>query len=172
MRSVLEKFVNFVDKLTEFIGQLFSLLLIPLMCIVSMEVILRYIFNSPTIWAWDVNMQLFSLLLVIGGSYAYLHDAHVRVDVVLNGLSARTKIYLDLFTSLLFFFVIGVLLWQSSVEGIEAFTTKENYSSLWSPPIYPLKLAIPFFVFLLLLQGITKFISGILKLTDPDNREV
>jgi TRAP-type mannitol/chloroaromatic compound transport system permease small subunit len=71
----------------------------------------------------------------------------------------------DLSTFLLFFFAIGILLWQSASAALVSVQTGERYSSYFAPPIYPLKIIIVLGVFLLLLQGIVKFIRDLLLLT-------
>jgi len=82
-------------------------------------VVLRYIFNSPTIWAFEVSNFLFGGIIILGGGYLLLHKGHVSVDIIYNRLSVRGKAILDLCTAPLFFLFVGVLMWQ----GIDMFWT-------------------------------------------------
>jgi TRAP-type mannitol/chloroaromatic compound transport system permease small subunit len=164
--SNIHHYIEVVNRVTEYIGRAASFLFVPLMFITALEVCFRYLFNSPTIWAWDVNIQLFGITVVAGGSYAYLHNSHVRVDVFVNLLSRRTQLLLEVATSALFFFLIGILLWQSIIEATFSVKARELYNSVLQPPIYPLKMLIPVFVFLILLQGIVKVILSVLELIE------
>jgi TRAP-type mannitol/chloroaromatic compound transport system permease small subunit len=166
--SKLERFARQIDTINEVIGRLFSFLLLLLMGIVTMEVIARYIFNRPTIWGWVLALQIFGAITVVGGAYAHLHNMHVTVDVVVEHLPPRFKALLNLFTSALFFFFIGVLLWQGSTTAWESLKTRESYTSIWQPPIYPLKMLIPVAVFLLLLQGIARFMRDLISFMNPE----
>ena len=167
----LKGYMKRIDSITDFLGKLFSFLLIPLMLITSIEVVSRYIFNRPTIWAWDVNIQLFGALILIGGSYAYVHNMHVRVDLLVVYLPARVRAFLNLLTSMLFFFSYSVLLWQSSLEAWHSLKIREQFTSVWSPPIYFEKMLIPLAVFLLILQGGVQFTRDLLLVIYPGTGE-
>ena len=163
--------VRRVDAASDMVGRVASFLLIPLMLIATMEVILRYVFNSPTIWAWDVNVQLFGVLILFGGAYTYRYDEHVRVDLLIVHLPPRGRAILNLITSFLFFFSFTVLLIFSSQEALNAFAIKEQFTSVWSPPVYPLKMLIPLAVFLFILQGVTYVIRDLLIVIHPEGVE-
>jgi len=167
----LKSFMERIDSITDLLGKLFSFLLIPLMLITSIEVVSRYIFNRPTIWAWDVNIQLFGAIILIGGSYAYIHNMHVRVDLLVIYLPARVRAFLNLLTSMLFFFSYSVLLWQGSLEAWNSLKIREQYTSVWSPPIYFEKMLIPIAVFLFLLQGGVQFTRDLLLVIYPETGE-
>lgn len=160
--------VRRIETISDIVGRVSSFLLIPLMIFSTMEVILRYGFNSPTIWAWDADIQLFSVLILSGGAYAYRYDMHVRVDVFIMHLSQRVRAILDLITSVLFFFAFIVLLIVSSQEALTSFTLREQQSTFWFSPIYPLKMLIPVAVFLFLLQGVAYVIRNLLIIIHPE----
>ena len=154
-------FLRVVDSLNNRTGNVVSFLYIPLMLITVVEVALRYFFNRPSIWAWDVNIQLFAFLIVFGAGYTLLNNAHVKVDVITVRFSPRTRAIIDLITSFLFFICIGGLLWQSWDQAIESVKINEHLRTIWFPPIYPLRVLIAIGVTLFLLQGIAKFIRDI-----------
>ena len=126
-----------------------------------MHVILRYVFNRPTIWAWDVNVQLLGLLGVMGAGYTLLHRGHVGVDVLAEHLSPRARMILELIMSLFFFLAVGVLVWVVGRGAWTSLQVKEVYTSFWSPPLYPFKVVVVIGVLFLLLQGIVKFIRDL-----------
>ena len=162
------KFLRIIDTLNDTMGKLFSFLLLPLMAIVTIEVVARYIFNSPTLWAWVVNIQIFGAILVMGGGYALLHKMHVSVDLVVQHLSPRARALVNLFSSTLFFLVVSVLLWQSSMAALHSLSIREKYTySIWQPPIYPLKMLIPIAIFLLFLQGVASFLRDLVSFWRP-----
>jgi TRAP-type mannitol/chloroaromatic compound transport system permease small subunit len=130
--------------------------------IVLVDVILRYVFNKPTTWAWDVNLQLLAVLALLGAGYCLLHEAHVRMDIVWVRLPVRGKAILNSITYLLFLFTISMLFWLSVSAASLSVQTGERYSSYLAPPIYPLKIVIAIGLLLLLLQGISKLVGEIL----------
>lgn len=125
------------------------------------EVIMRYGFNSPSHWAYETSTFIFGGVGILGGAYVLLQGQHVRLDVFYGRLSPRTKAILDLVTTPVFFLVIVVLLWQSGAQAYKSVLIREFSDSVWGPPIYPIKIVVVIAVFLLLFQGIAKFIRDL-----------
>lgn len=157
-QTALGDFGRRVDALNEWAGKIFAWLLVPMMAIVFLDVVLRYVFNRPTVWAWDVNVQLLGAMVLMGGGYALLYKMHVGVDILVERLSPRKRAVLELVLSLFFFLAIGVLLWQAWDAAAYAIRTKEETGSFFNPPIYFLKALSVVGIGLFLLQGIAKFI--------------
>ena len=68
--SKLKRFAAFIDRMNEVVGKAVSYLVVPLTLIVVYEVMMRYVFDAPTLWAWDVNMYLGGLMTILGAGYA------------------------------------------------------------------------------------------------------
>ncbi len=156
-----EVFCHAIDAINKHVGMVICYLTLPLLAFVVTEVVLRYVFNRPTIWVWDVNVQLLAVLAIMGSGHALFAKTHVTVDVIVSRLSPRKRAIVDLITAFLFFFCIGTLVWQGTISGWRSVVGRESYTSVWAPPIYPLKMLVPVGAFLLLLQGIANFIRNL-----------
>jgi len=149
-------------------GRIAGWLLIPLSFLVVFDVILRYVLNMPTIWVWDVGVQIQAAIVVLGGGYALLHKGHVSVDILIGKLSTRKRAALD---TIMYLFLVGsvaVLLWRLSISAQYALSIKEHWTSTWAPVVYPLKVLIVVGVGALLLQAIAGWIRSILILVRGD----
>jgi len=155
-------FLHWIDKTNEWVGKIAAWLVLPLVLFTVMEVVLRYIFNNPTVWAWDVNIQLMLVFIALGGGYALLYGTHVSVDVIVTRLSLRGRALIDLITGPVFFTAICLLLWQVLLYTLNSVLIREHYTSTWSPPIYPGKVLMAIGILLLLLQGIAKWIRDLM----------
>ena len=158
----MQKTLHAIDTINEWMGRIGGWFLIPLSFLVVYDVILRYVFNMPTLWAWDVNVQIQAAIVVLGGGYALLHKGHVSVDILVSKLSTRKRALLD---SIMYIFLVGglaVLLWRVSISCQYALQIKEHWTSTWAPIVYPLKVLIVIGVGTLLLQGIAGWIRNIL----------
>jgi len=162
-----EAFSRGIDTINEWVSKTASWLIIPMTFIVSVDAILRYALNKPTIWAWDVNVQLLGVLAILGAGYALRHGSHVGVDILVARLSPRKRAILDLITFMFFFIGIGALLWKTGLGAWNSLQMREPYTSYLSPPIYPFKIIMVVGVLLLLLQGIAKFLRDLAKVTSP-----
>lgn len=155
---MVELFCRGVETVNEWTGKIVRWALIPLTLIVTTDVILRYIFNKPTVWAWDVNVQLLGALAILGAGYTLLRGGHISVDVAVLRLSPRARAIIGIVTSVFFFFGIGVMLWKATETAWGSFLIRETMTTYLRPPIYPLRIVMVLGILLLLLQGVSKLI--------------
>jgi TRAP-type mannitol/chloroaromatic compound transport system permease small subunit len=158
MSRFIDRFIKAVNSVNHWVGTVTGFLLPVIILIVSFEVVMRYFFNSPTIWAWDVNIQLFAVMVFLGGGYTLMQNGHVRVDLWYGQLPARTKAKTDVITSPLFFLFFIILLWKGGEMTLESIAEREVMSTIFAPPLYPLKIVFTAGVFLFFLQGIVQLI--------------
>jgi len=152
-------FIAFVDKLNDTVGKLVSFLIYPIMLVLVYEVVMRYYFNRPTIWAHETSCMLYGAHFVLGGAYALQHNAFVNVEVFYARFPRRVQAIIDLVTWTMFYVFVGVLLWKSLPWAWKSFTVFESSDSTWGPQVWPIKWTIPLAAFLMLLQGMTKTIK-------------
>lgn len=157
----MESFCRIVDTINEWAGKAVGMLFIPLILIMTLEVVLRYFFNMPTIWVWDVSIQLMAAIATLGAGYTLLKKGHVIVDVLVDHFGPRTRARINLLTYLVFFISFCSLLYISAIKAKTSVITKELYTSIWQPPLYPLRVAVVIGLLLLLLQGIANYIRDI-----------
>lgn len=157
------KFVHFIDKLNEKVGIFAALLVIPLMLIVIYEVIVRHIFNSPTIWTYDTLWMIYSMNFLFGGAFTLLRKGHIRIDIIHDTLSDRNKLITDtVIYALIFFMPCAILTWVSGGYAWEAWATQENLSTTnFVFPAAPVKTCMPIGFGLLALQSVAEVIRNI-----------
>jgi len=129
-----------------------------MICALTWEVVLRYVFNSPTIWAHESCQLVFAIYGILGGAYALFHKAHVNCELFYARFSVRVRAILDLVTSPMFFIFCVVLLMDALGFGLTSLKHLEHSTSPFNPPLYPFKLMIPLAALLILFQGLAKFI--------------
>ena len=122
--------LRIIDSISEWSGKIISFGLIPIILIIVYDVVLRYVFRNPTIWAGEVSTYLFGICWITAGAYAHYHDAHVKMDVLYSRLSQRKRAIIDLITSVLFFFFIGIIVWQGARYGWVSVRNLESSPSI------------------------------------------
>jgi TRAP-type mannitol/chloroaromatic compound transport system permease small subunit len=158
----MERFTRAIDFINDWAGKIISPLILAMMAVGTYEVAARYFFNSPTSWAWEINDHLLCLFLSMAGGYTLLLSRHVSVDIIYGRLSPRTKAILDLVTWPIFFLVCIVVIWQGSLEAWDSTLKREYIISSFRSPAYPDRWMIPVGTFLLLLQGIARYLRDIM----------
>lgn len=159
----LKYLANCIDRINDTVGTIISYLIVIVGLFVVYEVIRRYVFNSPTLWVWDLNIQLAGLMCIFGGGYALLYETHVSIDIFVERLPDRITLLIKLILYFFFFFAISILVWKGTTQAWHSFIIKEHYTSLWSPPLYPLRMAIPIGALLFLFQGLSNFIKDLIS---------
>jgi TRAP-type mannitol/chloroaromatic compound transport system permease small subunit len=160
--KTLDKTLRLVDRINDRAGKILSLFILLIFALLLMEVIRRYLLNSPTVWANELSQMLFGAYVVLCGGHILVSGGHVNVDIVYSRLSRKTQAKLDIITSFLFFAFCGMMVFYGGSLAWESLSTFEHSQSAWNPPIYPVKLTIPLGAGLLLLQGIAKLMRDIL----------
>jgi TRAP-type mannitol/chloroaromatic compound transport system permease small subunit len=147
-----------IDKVSEWTGKLVSLFIPLMVVIIGFEVVARYIFNRPTIWAHELTMMFFTALVMLSGASVLRHGAHVNMDLVYSRLSPRAKGVLDMVSSILFFLFCGVLFWEGTKMALRSLSLGEHSGTFWNPPVYLIRCVIPVGALLIILQGLAKFV--------------
>ena len=169
----MRRYCSLIGKINLFLGKVLQWTILPISAIVMFEVIARYVFNMPTIWAWDVNVQLLAVMATLGGGYVMLNDDHVRVDIMVSRLGPRKRAALDMITGLLTTIALGVLTWHLIDMAITSVEYLEVHWSYWAPPVYPLRVVMAFGSLMLFLQSIAVFMQNVAKsLGFTDSAEV
>lgn len=169
--SQLKRFANYIGGVNAWVAKYVCLLFIPLTAIVGYEVAMRYFFNRPTIWSWDVSVQLGVLLIVFGGGYALSQNRHVSVDLLVSRLSPKRRAVVNMVTAPFYLFSLGILSWYSTVVAWGSVLQGETYTSLWNPPLYPLRVMVAVAIFLFFMQGVANFIHNLSTLAHREKEK-
>ncbi len=144
-----------------------SYLVLPLITVVVWEVIMRYGFDAPTSWAFELTVFLYGLHFSFALAYAHKHDTHVSIDVFESRLPPRSRTILRIITNVVLFLpTMGLLTIYLCVLAVNSWQQWEHASSSWAPAVYPLKTLMAFGFILFLLQGIAKLIQDIRSLKE------
>lgn len=150
-----------IESAEDWIGKAVSMLLMPMVGLLVYEVVSRYAFNAPTIWAHETSKFMYGTTGILLGAYTLRHRGHVTLDIVYRRLSPRKQAIMDSITAVIFFILLGVLLWKSWGIAYNSLMIGEHTDSPWGPPIFPVKLMIPLGATLMIVQGIVKFTRDI-----------
>ena len=152
------KFIYSIEGLSIWVGRAFGWCILILTLSVSYEVFVRYVLNAPTVWAFDMMVQMYGALFLMAGPYALAQDTHVRGDVLYRLFSVRWQARVDFALYLLFFFPgMMALFWYGWEIASDSWRYKEvSWNSPARIQIYFFKTLIPLAGFLLMLQGIAE----------------
>jgi len=144
-----------IDRISTWVGQAFSWLIVALTFLMTYEIFARRFFDAPHAWVFDAQLQLYGILFMMAGAYTLSKSGHVRGDVLYGFFSPRVQAGIDL-TLYVAFFIPGVvaLTYAGTIYAADAWKIKEMSSVMVDgPPIYTFKSFIPVAGALMILQG-------------------
>jgi len=143
-----------------------SLLMVVLVVLMCYEVVRRYFFNAPTIWGFEATSFAYGLHFMLGLSYMERHSGHVRVDILVSRLSARTQAFMGLLTYLVIFIPVYSMMTVAAFKYAYISTVAHELNSTsWAPPIWPFKILMGLSFLFLLIQGLSTLLKHLRTLT-------
>ncbi len=166
MSASLLKFLRLakgIDQIAIWSGKIAAWFIFPLIFGLTYEVISRYLFKSPTIWAYDLAYMLYGSLFMLGAAFTLYKKGHIRTDIFYDKWPSKRQGLVDAFLYLFFFFPgIIFFLIAGLDEAIHSWSLWERSEvGAWRPPIFPFKTVIPLTALLLLVQGVSEFIKSV-----------
>ena len=159
----MQNLLLFIDKVSTWIGQFFSWLIVALTLMISWEVFSRYVLDSPHAWAFAVMSMMYGSLFMMAGAYTLSKNGHVRGDVLYGFFPPRLQAWFDLILYFVFF-IPGVFALAYAGYGFAADSWAINeHSNITAdgPPVYPFKTILPIAGFFLLAQGLVEVVRCI-----------
>jgi len=159
----MEKVFRVIDAISEWTGKLASFLMAGLVAAICYDVALRYIFNKPAAWGFDITYMVYGAYAMLGVAYCEKLKGHVRMDMVYAFLSPRAKAWVDVVCYLLLFFPFLIILtYKCGDHALWSLLSGERSSgSVWRPLLGPFKLIITFGFVLFIFQGLVSFLRAL-----------
>ena len=160
----MQKLLLFVDKISTWVGQAFSWLIVVLTLHITWEVYSRYALDHPRAWAFDAMIMMYGTLFMMAGAYTLAKNGHVRGDVIYGFFTPRAQAILDL-TLYIVFFIPGIIALTYAGYSYAADSWRINeHSNITAegPAVYPFKTVIPLAGAFVLAQGIVEIIRCII----------
>lgn len=144
---------------------------IPIMAVTILyEVIMRYAFNAPTIWAYEVSYMLMGTSLMLGLGFCAQLRRNIRVDFFYDSVSPKQQSLIDLTGYILLLLPAAIWIsWALFEYFIEAYKVNERTGeSAWNPLVWPFKFFFTFGFFLFSIQMIAESIKCILTISGKE----
>lgn len=124
--------------------------------VISIDVVCRYFFNAPTVWAMELATLLFGPYFMLSGAYVLHVGGHVNVDVLYEHFSAKLKRWVDCAIYVIICCICVMFIMISWPLALEALQGGETTFSSWNPPVWPIKMVIPLTLLLVALQAMAE----------------
>lgn len=161
------KLLEYIDRFSLAFGKLVSYLVWIGIAIIVLEVVLRYVFNAPTVWGPGYTQRIFGAYFVLIGAYTLLQGGHVRVDLLLNTRSPRWNAFLDFLNYAVPMVWTVALVYEGWSYFQESWEFNEMDDSALGHPLWPVKLALLMGVAGIFLQGAAELVRSTVGMFRP-----
>ena len=163
MPRAMARVIDSIDSFTARCGEIVCWITPFVFMAMVYEIVVRYAFTAPTLWAYDVSRMLYGALFMLGAGYALLRGVHIRADFLYRNWSVRAQGVIDLTLFLLFYFPgLALFLWTAGEFFIEAAQRGERLDdTAWRPYAAPARAALWFGVLFLLIQGVSETLKAL-----------
>lgn len=135
----MSRILGIIDRISALLSRVAEAMTLILVASMIYEVVARYVFGAPTIWAFDISYMCTGTLFVLGAAYALKQDAHVRIDFLAQKMPpvVRQRIEGGVFLCLVLP-IFGGLSWVAVTRAWRAFVDGEvEMVSPWAPLMWP-----------------------------------
>lgn len=166
----MKNLIGLADRWVVAIGILAAMLLVPLVAATTWEVIARYAFGAPTIWAYEIGYTLTGSHFLLALAYTLRQGEHIRIDVLSGLLPSRARRWIDAVAyALVLPIVVWITstLWQYAESGyLRGETSGQSALNL---PVWPFRLVFALAFATLALQVLCELLKtlGIGRQTTP-----
>jgi TRAP-type mannitol/chloroaromatic compound transport system permease small subunit len=159
----MQAILNLIDRIIGSTGVVGAWLVAPLVLASCYEVIARYVFNTPTIWAFELGYMLTGANFLLGMAYALRERSHIRIEIFYQHFTPRVRAIVDILTYVVIVIPICAWLTYGLYEyAINAFLSRETTGmSAWNPPIWPFRVSFALGFLALALQALAELIRAI-----------
>src|SRR5882757_58336 len=103
-----------IDALNERIGRIVIWLILAMALVSSANAMARYLFNKSSNAWLELQWYVFAAVFLLCAGYTLLHNEHIRIDVVSSRLSARARLWIDIFGTVAFLLPVSIfVVWLS-----------------------------------------------------------
>ncbi len=169
--SFILKISRCIDRFSEWIGEVMLWFIFASVLLSAGNALARKLLRIGSNAFIEMQWYLFGAVFLLGAGYAFLKNAHVRIDFVSSRLSARMRAWIDVAGIIVFLTPLCLLLmrlsWPLFVNAWQSGEMSQSAGGLIRWPVY---LLLPLGVLLLMVQGFSEIVKRVafLKGMIPD----
>lgn len=161
--------LSLIDRLARVLGWIGMLLLLGMIGCMMYEVVDRYAFAHPNLWAFDIPWMLAGASFLLGGAATLQFEGHVRIDFLSTRMSLPAQHLIHvIFYVVLFLPAISTIIYFAGRLTWNAYVTNEiEMMSAWQPLIWPFYLSIFVGFAALWLQSFAAMVRHVMGMREP-----
>ena len=151
---------SWIDRIAIAISRVAMMLVAVIVVIIFYEVIMRYVFERPTIWVNEMSLWLGGLIYLFAGWYVMQQRAHIRIFILYDLCPRSVQRVFDVISTIFICLFAFAVVYGGTTEAWQKLMRWETFGTAWDPPIpatmKPLVLVV---VVLIAIQAVANLIA-------------
>ncbi|MBL6929504.1 MAG: TRAP transporter small permease subunit [Rhodospirillales bacterium] len=124
-----------IDRISLAISRVAMWLVAFIVIIIFYEVVMRYVFEMPTLWVNEMSLWVGGMIYLLSGIYTMQLRGHIRITVLYDYVPRSVQRVFDAISLLVILcFAAGVAV-GGYKSASRAFEIWEKFGTAWDPPI-------------------------------------
>ena len=151
---------GFFDVVSLVTSRLAMIMIAFIVIVMFYEVVSRYVFSKPTLWANELSLWIAGFVFLFAGQYAMQQRSHIRIYVIYDLMPRWMQKTADVVSLVLLLFFTFALVWGGYSDAMRRMLRMETFGTAWDPPLPgTLKPAILIIIVLVAIQAISNLIA-------------
>lgn len=151
---------GFFDILSLVTSRMAMIMVAMIVFVMFYEVVSRYVFSRPTLWANELSLWIASFVFLFAGQYAMQQRSHIRIYVIYDMMPRWMQKTADVISLVLLLAFTFALVWGGYDDALRRMLRMETFGTAWDPPIPGVvKPAILIIIVLVAIQAISNLIA-------------
>jgi len=150
---------GWVDRITLAISRISMALVVLIVVVMFTEVVMRYVFAKPTLWANELSLWIAGFIFLFAGLYATQQRSHIAIYLVYDWMPRPVQRLFDCASTALICLFAAAIVWGGFNEARDKLLRWETFGTAWDPPIpATLKPAVLAVVTLVAIQAVSNLV--------------
>lgn len=164
MASALFAIVTGINRILFIFAAMIIFAVVPMLLY---EVVARYVFDAPTVWAMEASTLVFGPHFMLAGPYLLHLKGHVAVDIVSERIKDPVKAWVEVFSYVVIAVFAAVFAKVAWPLAANAYEMGETSFSAWNPPIWWVKFIVPLALAMLCAQALVEGAASVRRVFKP-----
>lgn len=127
--------VTVIDRINAFVSRVAMLLTAIAVIITFYEVVMRYVFFSPTLWVNELTLWMGSFIFLLAGVYAMQRRSHIRITAAYDIMPLKLQVACDILSTLVVVAYAALMIFAGFKVAWHTMVTWERFGTFWNPPV-------------------------------------
>ena len=126
---------NLMDRISITTGRVAMFLVAFIVAIMFYEVVMRYVFDKPTLWVNEMSLWTAGAVYLLSGLYVMQQRSHIRIFILYDMVPRNWQRAFDTISTLLIVLFAAAVVWGGFNEAYAKLMRWETFGTAWDPPI-------------------------------------